>query len=351
MEAGVQRRWVCLPLGLIVLFTSTTYARNRVGDIEFFGYKGISTPSQLRKEIPIRVGDALTPQKDALVRLIERLHQAIKSVTRHEPTDVSFVCCDANGDFTIFIGLPGSTSQEFSYNPAPKSNERLPKDLTDLYHRLDKSIEAAIRRGGTTAQEDDSHGYALIHDPAARALQLQMRKYALRHESELLRVLKDSSYPEQRRISADAIGYMRQSHKQIFALVWACRDPDAGVRNNATRALGVLALSRSQLADQIPPEPFIEMLKSGVWTDRNKAGFVLMGLTRARPPALLAELRTKALDSLIEMAKWRDIGHAYDARVLLGRIAGIPEKKLEKEALQRSPQPILGAVATHMSYM
>jgi len=350
MEPVMQRRWVCLTIGLIVFFTSTAYGRNSVGDIEFFGYKDISTPSQLRKEIPIHVGDALILQNEVSAhRIKEGLRQAIKQVTGRAPTDVTIVCCDANGDSTIFIGMPGSTSQQFTYNPAPKGNEQLPKDFTDLYHRLDQAIEAAVQEGGTAAQENDSHGYALSGDPAARALELQMRKYALRHENELVRVLKNSSYPEQRRVASSALRYTRQSPRQIAALVWASRDPDAGVRNNATRALGVLASSSPRRAEQIPPETFIEMLKSGVWTDRNKAGFALMDLTRARPPALLAELRAQALDSLIEMAKWRDTSHAYFARILLGRIAEIPEKKLEKEAFQRSPQPILEAVETHMS--
>ena len=350
MEQGIQRRRVYLTIGLIVFFTTTACGRNRVGDIEFFGYKGISTPSQLRKEIPVHVGDSLFPQSDVSARRTkDRLRLAVKRATGHEPTDVAIVCCDANGDSTIFIGLPGSTGQKFTYNPAPKGNEGLPKDFADLYYRLDKAIEAAVQKGGTAAQEDDSHGYALSGDPAARALELQMRKYSLRHENELVRVLKESSSPEQRRIASSALGYARQSRRQIAALVWACRDPDAGVRNNAARALGVLASSSPRLAEQIPPETFIDMLKSEVWTDPNKAGFVLMDLTRARPAALLAELRTQALGPLIEMAKWHDTGHAYSARILLGRIAGIPEKKLEKEAFQSSPQPILEAVASRIS--
>jgi hypothetical protein len=85
-------------------------------------------------------------------------------------------------------------------------------------------------------------------------------------------------------------------------------------------------------------------LKSGIWTDRNKATWVLMQLTRTRNPVLLAELRAQALEPLIEMAEWRDIGHAAWARIILGRIAGIPEEQLMREAVQPSPQPIVRAV-------
>ena len=74
------------------------------------------------------------------------------------------------------------------------------------------------------------------------------------------------------------------------------------------------------------------MLNSGKWVDRNKAGFLLLELSRWRAPKLLDALRARALDSLIEMARWRTAGHAYFARVLLGRIAGIEESRLQKLA-------------------
>ena len=36
-----------------------------------------------------------------------------------------------------------------------------------------------------------------------------------------------------------------------------------------------------------------------------------------------------ALDSLIEMASWRRPNHALFARMVLGRVAGIPEDRLK----------------------
>jgi hypothetical protein len=114
--------------------------------------------------------------------------------------------------------------------------------------------------------------------------------------------------------------------------VRATRDPDDGVRNDATRALGVLAESSAKVAARIPPGEFITMLSSGSWTDRNKAGWVLTSLTKSRSPKLLARLRSEALVSLIEMARWHDPGHAYSARLLLARIAGIEEARAESLA-------------------
>lgn len=222
---------------------------------------------------------------------------------------------------------------------------RLPKKISALYGRLMVAIEAAVKKGGTAAGEDDSRGYSLTNYPPARSLELQMRKYVLQHEEELLRVLANSSDPQERRIAAEVLGYATQSPRQIAALVRATHDPDADVRNNATRAVWVLASSGPRIAEEIPAQSFITMLKSGVWSDRNKASLVLMKLTRTRNKALLAELRAQALEPLIEMAKWHD--HAAAARIILGRIAGIPERQLMKEAFQSSPGPILNALAKH----
>lgn len=88
----------------------------------------------------------------------------------------------------------------------------------------------------------------------------------------------------------------------------------------------------------------IEMLNSGVWTDRNKDALVLERLTAKRDPAVLAKLRATALDSLIEMTLWREAGHAYAARMLLGRVAGVPEERLEELASNGPPEAIVQAL-------
>jgi hypothetical protein len=72
------------------------------------------------------------------------------------------------------------------------------------------------------------------------------------------------------------------------------------------------------------------MLHSGVWTDRNKSSFVLEAMTVSRNQVLLKRLREQAWGALLEMASWKDAGHAYSSRMILGRIAGIPEDRLQK---------------------
>lgn len=316
-----SQRWLLL----VVLGAAPAIARDRVGDIEFFGYKDVDI-AKIRRAMTVREGDEYSGRTKNEVR------QAVAAAIGKEPTDVAAICCDEKRNHLLFVGVPGASNKSLVYNPEPKGNERLPSAIMDVYGRLDHALKVAVRRGGQAAEEDDSNGYALVKDPTARSLQLAVRQWAIKHEWELIRVLESSSAAGHRRVASDAMGYARQSQAQILALVRAARDPDDEVRNNATRALGVLVRSNAALAAEIVPDTFIDMLNSGAWTDRNKGTSLLMELTAGRDSDLLVKVRSMALDSLIEMASWRGPSHAFFARMVLGRVAGIPEDRLKELA-------------------
>lgn len=182
-----------------------------------------------------------------------------------------------------------------------------------------------------------------LNDTAARSLQLAEREWAIGHEREIFQVLSDSSDVENRRIASELLGYAVQSKDRIPALFRAASDPDKEVRNNVTRALGVLARGKPSVAAEIPPDAFIQMLNSGIWTDRNKGAMLAAQLTMGRNPDLLAKIRTEALDSCIEMALWRGFGHAGFARTVLGRVADIPEDSLNQLACKGPAAAIVEA--------
>lgn len=327
-----------IKIAALLLLASATlaWARDRVSDIEFYGYKGMDVDA-VRQALPIHEGDVYSADTDQKVR------KAVKRITGREATYVGATCCDMQGDNVLFIGLAGESTRTFTYNPEPRGMLRLSKKIMELDRQLQSAVDAAVRKGGEGAREDDSNGYALFADPTAHALQLAIREYAVEHTEELLRALKSSSDSEQRAIAANALGYARQSPEQVAALVWASRDSEQSVRNNAIRALAVLASSSVTAAHAIPADPFIAMIHSGVWTDRNKASMLLSALTSTRDPKLLEQLREQALDALLEMAGWRDIGHAFFARMVLARIAGISEDHL-MQAVSGPLQDILSAL-------
>jgi hypothetical protein len=61
---------------------------------------------------------------------------------------------------------------------------------------------------------------------------------------------------------------------QVKALAQAVADPDDEDRNNAVRALPVLSAARNTGPLLIDPQPFITLLFSGKWTDRNKGSIL-----------------------------------------------------------------------------
>jgi hypothetical protein len=315
-------------------------AERRIATIEFFGHKGIDVAA-VRATLPLHEGDELSGGEEAKARVRE----AVVRASGNEPTDVAAICCRSDGGVLLFIGLRGASYKAFEYLPAPSGEAPVSIELAELYDRLGEAIGAAVRKGGDAALEDDSKGYALTRDPPVRSIQLRLRRYALAHEPELFHILESSRDAKHRAIASQALGYAHQSAGQVLALTRAARDPDDEVRNNATRAIGVLAGANDRLARQIPPDVFIEMLSSGIWTDRNKGAMVLEALTAKRTAAVLAKLRADALDSLIEMALWHEASHAYFARMVLGRVAGVPEKRLEELAGNGPPEAIVAALS------
>jgi hypothetical protein len=322
---------------LVALLASAVFAqpkRLRIGDIEFYGYAGINLES-MRARLAVHEGDEVT--EDQIEGVMGRVKQALQA------SGVEAVCCDAKMGLTLYIGLRGKSARDVKYDRAPKGDARLPDAILTIDKQFSAAFSQALSNGATG--EDQSKGYALSVDPALRKAQMAMRHFATGHEGMIVSVLESSSDAGQRALAARLVGYARQSPGQIAALVRASRDPDAEVRNNASRALWVLAGANRKTAARIPAPSFVEMLYSRAWTDRNKASLLLEALTRGRDAKLLADLRTQAREPLIEMARWRDASHANPARLILGRCAGIEEDRLQKIISAGDPGPILEATS------
>lgn len=326
---------------IIVLLSGVTLGQDeqrRIGVIDFYGYAGLDL-DRIRHALPVHVGDKYAGPFETA----EGINKAVSSVTGRPPTDVDPVCCDADGNYTIYVGLPGASIKPTRLNQPPGGKTKFPPETIELYEQTMDALTASVLKGHAT--EDRSQGYALsTSDQSLRAKQLAVRAYAIAHEKLIRAVLDSASDEKQRIVAAYLLGYARQSSRQISYLVHASRDVDETVRNNATRALGVLAESSQKVAARIPAAGFIEMLSSGSWTDRNKAGWVLTSLTKGRDPKLLGQLRAGALTPLIEMARWRNAGHAYSARMLLARIAGVDEERALQLANAKDGEEVIKAL-------
>ncbi|WP_158941794.1 hypothetical protein [Granulicella sp. S190] len=294
-----------------------------IGQINFFGYGGINI-KPIEAALPIQIGTVLSVE--TLESTQGLLEQRIRTVLGHEPTNIDFVCCDENHHLLVYIGLGGTTSQNPSFHPIPKGTDSLQPAALRLYKDEMDALMLATKRGSSA--EDDSKGYALATDPALRKIQTAMRAYARDRAPEFERVLKNAADFQQRLVSAALLGYSQRSSSQVQGLTDAVLDSEPEVRNNAVRALMVLASVKQTDLHQLTVEPVEALLLSGVWSDRNKASLLLNQLTASRDPAMLRELHTTALDAIIEGASWHgDPGHAGAFVILLGRIAKLPEER------------------------
>lgn len=297
----------------------------RIGSIDFFGTANVDVAT-IQAALPIHPGDQLTEQQ-----LSTGQGKAQLLVTRtlgHKATDVKMVCCDTSGGWMLYVGLGGSNTTPIKILPSPTGQTCLPEPALELYRQVVAAYKRALEKGNNG--EDDSQGFALSSDPETRKIQLQIRAYALANEQTVQQALQSCEKREDRVAAATILGYATHSKEQIAALVQATRDPNVATRNNSVRALAVMASANPDAAIEIPAAPFIDMLNSGEWTDRNKSGSLLEKLTRKRDPNLLRLIQASAMPSLIEMSRWKNPAHAVYYRMILGRIAGIPEDQLQK---------------------
>jgi len=309
----------------IILFYHTTFAQSfKIGTIDIYGNRKTLTEVVLA-QLSIKEGDSISHQSFKSADEIARIKQipGVKEVT------VNPVCCDTAGNLMLYIGIAETDSVILKHRQAPVKDIKLPDTMINTYNNFIDQIQGAIKNG--QGAEDYSHGYALINYQPARNDQNKFITFAEKSLPVLADVLKNSRYEEDRAAAADIIAYSADREKVVDYLLYATDDPDEDVRNNAARALGVLEdylVLHPQLKITIPAGPFIRMINSIVWTDRNKGSLVLMHMTQNRDPKLLKQIKQQALASVIEMAKWNDRNHALPCFLILGRMAGIDDKQL-----------------------
>ena len=309
-------------MSFLLLFVSVAVAQTpKVGSIEIYGLRHVSE-ARVRKALGVNEGDALPRSKGDVE---ERLVAVPGIVDAH----LEATCCADNG-VILYVGVEERGASHFDLRTPPEADLHLPQEVTDAYHQFLDAVNQAVRRKQTG--EDLTYGHSLMADPDARDVQLKFVALADKHGKELHDILHDSGDDEQRAIAAYIIGYGPKKQATVNDLQYALKDADDTVRGNAIRAmaaLGVYAKLHPDAELKIEPTWFIEMLNSLIWTDRNNAAVALVNMTESRDPSALNQIRDRALPSVIEMARWRHLAHALPAYILLGRIAGMPEKDIE----------------------
>jgi hypothetical protein len=312
-----------LPLCIIFSLNLANAQDQQIGIIDFFGFRRVSV-QQAKAALGLREGDTLP-------LFLPTIEERLKDSLHVSEARLSVVCCDDSGKLILFVGIQETRAKSSMYRTPPNWNISLPSEITDAYNKFFEAFQIAVSKG--IAGDDISQGHSLMVDSATRSWQERFPGFA-RHQMKILKtVLRNSADPEQRAIAAYVIGYATDKRQVTDDLLIAAVDEDEIVRNNAARALAAIATlanRRPALRIKIPAVPFINMLSSPIWTDRNKALMILTALTKTRDRQLLHQLRDRAFGSLVEMARWKSKGHAFNAFLILGRLGGIPERDLNK---------------------
>jgi hypothetical protein len=312
--------WLTLVLTLLSVGQSD-FQLPAIQTIDFYGLRTVSE-AQVRKALQIKEG-SMPPESTLPAQL------RVEAIDRVIHARLNFVCCE-KGKTTLYVGIQEQDVPALEFRPAPTGSVRLPFDVLPAGDAFEKAFERAMESGDHA--EDQSQGHSLMHFPEARSVQQKFISLAALHPAILHDVLRNSADAHQRALAAQILGYAVDKRDVTADLIYATRDPDDEVRNNATRALWLiakLAQRKPDLGIQVPASVFIDLLNSLVWTDRNKSSYALLETTFNRDPATLAEIRAKALPSLIEMARWKAIAHAQPAIFLLGRIGGMSEDDIQ----------------------
>ena len=347
-KRDMSRQWTAaLLLALATLGGSRELAAQniQVGIIDFYGLHHVSE-TEARSALAVKEGDTISVADDARPALMAQSEQQLSRLRGVLSARVNLVCCD-RGRGIIYVGVEEKGGATHHFRKAPRGDARLAADVVDAGKEFDRALTPAARRGDA---EDRSQGHALLQDPSARAVQERFIGFAARDLKQLRNVLRRSSDSEHRALAAQVLGYAADKQAVVDDLVYAMSDSAEGVRNNAMRALGVFVSGESSVSQKrivIPPEPFVSLLNSVAWTDKNKASLALMKLSERRDLQLLQKLQKEAIVPLVEMARWKTEGHAWPAFLILGRIADQSDDAIQAAWTHGQREVVINAAVNH----
>lgn len=278
-------------------------------------YGDLSLEAAVRAALPKRLGTA----SDELVSDVRKRVAAVPGVRQN---DVSITCCDTRKTAILYIGVKRDDKAP-RFRPEPDGPARLAPEGLALYEQASSKIMEGIMKGESA--EDDDEGHALVRYLPARDLQKEAaRRAASGRTLEWRQVALTAANANDRAAAAALMAYGPKDQALADALATAARDPNEEVRNNASRALGVLGSTRRSIrALRLDAGPALDLFQSVVWTDWNKASFALRALVETGDAGLLEQIRERDLSALRQIARWPAM-HAYAAQVVLKQSNATP---------------------------
>ena len=310
------------PFIIPLLLTQLAFAQTpTIGGIELFGAPA-AIIEKVRQSLEIKIGDPIPKSK-------VELEDQIATAGNIARASVTAICC-VQSKAILYIGIQEKEGEGFELREEPAGTAELPPKIVEAFTDFMNSLTGIMKTG--VMNDDLSQGHSLAKDPKVRSFQLRFVTLASPNQGVLEDVLKNSASPEQRAIAAYVLGYSSNKKQVIEALRLGMIDPDEGVRGNAVRSLAAIAFfaqKNPRAGIAVDANWFVAMLRSPSLADREKAATTLVNLSDQWQAHILEPVRKNAVAAITEMARWPSLEHALPAYILLGRIAGIDEKRLK----------------------
>ncbi|HWF48667.1 MAG TPA: hypothetical protein VG168_16785 [Bryobacteraceae bacterium] len=321
----------------LALVASADDLTPRVGVIEIYGARKVSL-KKIKSTLGFTGGDLMPPSRGNIEDRLDKIPGVVAS--RLEAS-----CCD-DRKLTVYVGIEEPGNRHFVFHKPPTGSVTFPEAVVGQYHDFLDAVSASLRRG--KVDEDLTNGYSLMADPDCRDHQ----RYFLAYASDSLPTIEDvihhSADGEQRTMAAYLLQYAPHGPHTtadiLDDLQYALLDAEDSVRETAMQSLrAILVGGRLHPEEHIRIEPtwLIELMNSVVWTDRRDASEALVNLTDKHDQATLDLLRERALDSVVEMARWHDLKHALPGFILAGRMAGLSEQQIQDAWISGNREAVL----------
>ncbi len=328
----------------LFLFGSSLFAGQadltpRVGAIEIYGARKVPI-QKIEKALDVKAGDILPSREEAEDR--------VNKVPNVLVSRVEAACCIGK-DMILYVGVEERDAPHMEFHPAPGGLATLAPSVMANYRRFLDEVEDSIRY--KNADEDLTNGYSLMADPDCRNLQKGFLEAVAADLPNVARVVRDAVDPEQRAAAVYLLQYAPRGERTTPVMTdgiqWALQDDDDTVRTSAMNSLRAVLVGAKLHPDQ--PIRFeatwlVSLMNSVVWSDRFRASQALATLTETPNPEALEMLRSRALPSVVEMARWHDLKHALPAFLLAGRLAGIDEEQIKQAWVNEDRESVLQGV-------
>lgn len=311
-------------------------AQPRIGQIEIYGIRKIPR-DRIVKAIGLNPGDPLTKPKGDIEDALESVDGVVRA-------QVEAFCCD-RGNPILYVGIQERGATSTVYRSFPDQDLALPGEIVKAYTDFTNALGRASAENDL--KEDLSRGYSVMANLPCRVAQERFLGLAELNVVGLRNILEHSRYPEQRAIAAYVIGYAPDKAAVINDVQLAMQDPDGGVRANAARTLRAFAFYNFQHPNdslKVQATWFVELANSIDLNDRLEAVKGLLVFTDKPNEAVIANIRDRAMPSLLEMARWQYLPHALPAFLLVGRVAGLTDEELEKAWSDGDREKILKSI-------